>query len=122
GLLLDADRNREAERRPLALGRFEPDSAAVHLHDALRDREAQAGPAFRAGRRSVSLLELLEDASSILFADAGARVGDRDEEGGIFLLSPTLPSALRSPKALRAVSDHQGGRSACLPRQGRGGQ
>ena len=46
---------------PLPSSEFDPDAAAVHLDDPLRDREAKPGAALLARVRAVDLLELLED-------------------------------------------------------------
>src|SRR6266540_7301146 len=60
-LRLDPHRKREIERRSLAGLGFDPDAPAVHLDDALGDRQAQTGSALPARDRAVGLLELLED-------------------------------------------------------------
>jgi hypothetical protein len=56
-LLLNDDWQCEKERRAFARLRFDPDLAAVHLNDALRDCESQAGPALLAGDGIVGLLD-----------------------------------------------------------------
>ena len=45
---------------PFPTSEFEPDLAAVHLYDALRDREAEAGATLLLSDGVVSLLELFE--------------------------------------------------------------
>src|SRR5262249_14125553 len=79
-LCLDAHREREIERRSLAWLRFNPNPAAVHLDDALGDRQAEAGPALLAGNRAVGLLELLEDLGLIVRGNPGPGVANRNRE------------------------------------------
>jgi len=59
-LLLDDDRELERKGRALTRLRLDPNLAAVHLNDALRYGEPQAGAALLAGDRVVGLLELLK--------------------------------------------------------------
>ena len=57
--------------------RLDPDSAPVHLNDALRYSQPQAGAALLLGDRIVRLLELLKQLDLIGSGDAGASVPDR---------------------------------------------
>src|SRR5215831_2799180 len=59
-LPLNNHRKREGKRRALARLRLDPDLAAVHLDDALRYGEAQAGAALLARNCIIGLLKLLE--------------------------------------------------------------
>src|SRR6266516_5589622 len=77
-LCFDPHRQREIEDRSLARLGFDPDAPAVHLDDALGDRQAEAGPALLAGDRAVGLLELLEDFRLIDRGNAGTRVAYRN--------------------------------------------
>jgi len=79
-LRFDPHRQRESERRSLARLGFHPDPPAVHLDDALGDRQAETGAAFRARDRAVGLLELLEDLGLIGERNAGPRIAYRDRE------------------------------------------
>src|SRR5215831_15329590 len=79
-LCFDPDGNGEVERRSRALLRLDPNAPAVHLDDALGDRQAETGAALLARDRAVGLLELLEDLGLIGSGDAGAGVADRNRE------------------------------------------
>ena len=68
---------REHERASLADLAVAPDPAAVHLDEALRQREPETGPFVLPGT-GVGLLELLEDPVEILGGDARAGIGDGD--------------------------------------------
>jgi hypothetical protein len=57
--------------------RLDPDFAAVHLNDALRYGEAQAGAALLARDRIVGLLEFLKQFGLIGGGNTGAGVPDR---------------------------------------------
>jgi hypothetical protein len=57
-LPLNDDRQREGKCGALTKLRLDPNSAAVHLDDALRYGKPQAGAAFFAGDGIVGLLEL----------------------------------------------------------------
>ena len=52
-LPLDNDRERECKCRALADLRLDPDLAAVHLDDPLRDSQSQAGATLLAGTERV---------------------------------------------------------------------
>src|SRR6266498_3106082 len=73
-LRFDPHRQREKERRALAGLGFHPDPPAVHLDDALGDRQAEAGSALLSRNRAVGLLELLEDLGLIGHGNAGPRI------------------------------------------------
>ena len=68
---------------PLPRDRFHPDASAVHLDDAPRDGQAQAGAPLLAGIGAVGLLELVEDPLPVSRRDprAGVRNG-HDEPAG----------------------------------------
>src|SRR5262249_25899501 len=70
-LPFEPHRQREIEGRSLAERGLHPDAPAVHLDDALGDRQAEAGPALFARDRAVSLLKLLEDFRLISRGDPG---------------------------------------------------
>src|SRR6266542_4092188 len=79
-LRFDPHRQREIERRALAGLGFHPDPPAVHLDDALGDRQAEAGSALLSRDRAVGLLELLEDLRLIGGGDTWPSVAHRDGE------------------------------------------
>src|SRR2546425_12671477 len=80
GLCFDPHRQCETERRSLARLGFHPDPPAMHLDDALGDRQAEAGSALLARNRAVGLLELLENFGLIGRGNAGPRVAYRNLE------------------------------------------
>jgi len=57
--------------------RLDPNPSAVHLNDALRYGEAQAGAALLASDGIVGLLKLLKQLGLIGSGDAGAGVSNR---------------------------------------------
>src|SRR5215469_10404741 len=79
-LPLDDHRKSEHKSRALTDLRLHPDLAAVHLNDALRYGEPQAGAALLACDRIVGLLELLKQLGLVNSGDARAGVTDRDME------------------------------------------
>jgi hypothetical protein len=76
-LPLDDNRKRESKSRASARLRLDPDLAAMHLDDALRYGEPQAGAALLTGDGIVGLLELLKQLGLIGSGYAGAGVTDR---------------------------------------------
>ena len=76
-LSLDNDRELEGKCRALARLRLDPDFAAVHLNDALRYSEPQAGATLLAGDGVVGLLKLLKQVGLIGSGDARAGVANR---------------------------------------------
>src|SRR5687767_834625 len=70
------DRQREAHGAPRAELALGPDPAAVRVHDALADVEAQAEPA---AILEGGLPESLEDQAELVLGDPAARVGDGEE-------------------------------------------
>src|SRR6266508_5855991 len=72
-LLLNLDRERDEKRRALPQLRVQPDSAALHLDNSLRDREPKSGAALLAGDRVVGLLAVLEQFG--LLGRGNARTG-----------------------------------------------
>src|SRR6266568_8262999 len=82
-LCFDPHWQRETERRSLARLRFHPEPPAMHLDDALGDRQAETGSALLAGDRAVGLLELLEDLGLIGCGNTGTRVAHRNRERAI---------------------------------------
>ena len=79
-LPLNDDGKHKRERRTLTDLRLDPNSAAVHLNDALRYSQPQAGAALLAGDGIVGLLELLKQLGLIGCGNAGSGVTDRDME------------------------------------------
>jgi len=63
--------------------RLDPNPSAVHLNDALRYGEAQAGAALLAGGGIVGLLEFLKQLCLVGSGDAGSGVSDRYMECAI---------------------------------------
>src|SRR5205823_2134001 len=82
-LCFDPHRQREREGRSLALLGFHPDPAAMHLDDALGNRQAETGPALLARDRAVGLLKFLEDLGLIGRGDAGPRIAYRNRERAV---------------------------------------
>src|SRR5262245_51716709 len=93
-LRFDPHRQREIERRSLAQLGLDPDAPAMHLDDALRDRQPQTGPALLARTRIVGLLELLEDFRLIGRGNAGSGVAYRDRERSVRCLGADRDLAL----------------------------
>ena len=75
------DRQDDAEEAAVAGFRLDLDPSAVHLGEALDQRQAEAGAAHVARAAAVHLPELLEDQLLIVAADADAAVDHLDEEG-----------------------------------------
>src|SRR5947209_8050598 len=73
-LPLDNDRERERKRGALASLRLDPNLAPVHLDDALRYGEPQAGATLLASDRIVGLLKLLKQPGLIGCRDARSGV------------------------------------------------
>ena len=63
--------------------RLDPDAPAMHLDDALGDRQSQPGAALFAGHRIVGLLEFLEQLGLIGGGDARAGVAHRHVERAV---------------------------------------
>ena len=73
--------SRRTERRPLSLARAAGlDGAAVHLHQAFADGQAQAQAAELAGDVRAALLKGVEDVGQQLRLDAFAAVVDLDDD------------------------------------------
>ena len=82
-LLLNNNRKCERKCGALARLRLNPNPSAVHLNDALRYSESQAGAALLAGNRIVGLLKLLKQLGLIGGGNAGSGVTDRYMECAI---------------------------------------
>src|SRR5690348_2635773 len=67
------DRQRHAEGRAPTLATAQLDRAAMRLHDALGNPEAEPGPFFVLGGK-----ERFEDVRQVLLGDALARIADLD--------------------------------------------
>src|SRR5215468_9728311 len=67
-------------RRSFARRRLHPDPAPAHLHDLPGDGEAQARATLGLGKRTVDLVELIEDPTLLVEWYTGAGVGYRDGE------------------------------------------
>src|SRR5262249_19059901 len=95
----------EIERRPLAGGRLDPDSAMVALDDLLDDREARA----RAAAEAVAAVQALEDAEHgvvMLLRDADAVVAHVEDRRPVRALPPAdLDPSLRLVVVLHRVDD-----------------
>ena len=61
----------------LARLRLDPNPSAVHLNDALRYGQSQAGAAFLASDRIVGLLKLLKQLDPISSGNARTRIAHR---------------------------------------------
>src|SRR5690349_8262174 len=66
----------EMKTASLANFAFNPDPAAHHAHDALRNCEAQSRAAVLSRNRSVGLRERFENRSNLLRRNAGARIAN----------------------------------------------
>src|ERR1051326_6726900 len=70
---------RDAERRATEIAPGDVDMAAMLLDDVANDRQAEAGAlAVELGR-----VERLEDFLAVTLGDAGAGVGDLDQDAGV---------------------------------------
>jgi len=69
------------KRRAFARRRLRPDATAVHLHDLLGEAEARA--TLGLGKRTVDLMELLEDPALLIKRYAGTGVCYRHGETAI---------------------------------------
>ena len=67
---------------------FDPDPAAMHLDDALGDRQPEPGAALLLRGRAVGLLELLEDLALIGGGDARPGVAHRRPERAVRCARP----------------------------------
>src|SRR5258706_7659420 len=67
-------RKLEPEGRAAAFAALEADVSLHHLHQPLRDREAEAGAAFLAGGGGIGLGEAAEDAAAESLGNAGPAV------------------------------------------------
>jgi hypothetical protein len=76
----------------------------VHLNDALRYGEPQAGAALLAGDRVVRLLELLKQLGLIGSGDTGSGVADRDMECAIVCVS--LDGNFAERNTSERIDDH----------------
>src|SRR5204862_3217859 len=76
---LQGQRDGEVERRPVSDGAFDPDLAAVHLHDLLNDRQPEPSPGDRLGRAAAHAAEALEDVHDLVRRDAEPGVGHGDQ-------------------------------------------
>src|SRR5262249_14718019 len=79
-LKLGASGELHLEGRALTQGRFDPDAATVHLNDLLGNCETETSAALGLGVGAVDLMELLEDARSLINGDAWPRIGYADVE------------------------------------------
>src|SRR5262249_5960311 len=75
-----SDRQLHVKRRTFAERRYDPDAAAVHLHNLLGNGEPQPGAALGLGVGAVDLVELLEDARLVLLRNTGPGVGHTEGE------------------------------------------
>src|ERR671932_2848320 len=76
------DGQREADLCAVWIDGFRPDPAAMRLHNALADSQAQAGAAVLARARFLAAIEALEDVRQVGRRDALARVPHLDTHGG----------------------------------------
>jgi hypothetical protein len=96
------------KRRSITQDRLDPDAAAVHLHNLLRDREPETGSALRLGVGTIDLVELLKDACLIIWGNAGAGIGDTDVEVtftafAVTRTSPASVNLMALPTILRST-------------------
>src|SRR5262249_34915677 len=74
------DRQLHLEGCTFAERRLNPNAAAMHLDDLLGDGEPETSATSGLGQRAVDLVELLEDASSLVIGNAWPRIGHADVE------------------------------------------
>ena len=74
----------EGEDGAAAGGAGDVDPAAVGVHDAFADGEAEAGVAFGAGTGAAGAVEAIEDMGQVFGGDAFAGVGDDGEDVAVF--------------------------------------
>ena len=85
--VVGGERHREREGGAPSGFALDPDPATVQLGEALRDRQADAGAA---GVVAVArLVEAVEDPLLLVGGDAGAFVGDRDDDLSLGAAGPT---------------------------------
>src|SRR5262245_57301090 len=84
------DRDPERERAPLPRLAVDPDLAAVHLRDLLRDCQADSVAAGLLNRRAAAAIELLEDLSVLRLRDAEPAVGDSQVDEAVALCDAHL--------------------------------
>src|SRR4029078_7321823 len=77
---LGGDGQAERERRASTGLALEPDPAAVVLDDLAADRQPEARTTWRLGQRVAGLGELREAPGLVFGGDAGAGVGDADDD------------------------------------------
>src|SRR5215831_10886423 len=82
-----SDWDREEKPASLTDLAFKPDLAAVHLHEFLRQRKAQAG-ALRFSRVSARLLKFEEDPFLVFWRDSWSRITHLDTHGPVFTVRP----------------------------------
>src|SRR6266511_2972212 len=84
-MLVGLERRRQEERKraPVADRALDVDLAAEQPGDLAADRQPEADTAVTAARRSVGLLERLEDEPQLVVKDADTDVYDRELEHGI---------------------------------------
>src|SRR5579872_1575878 len=70
--------NREREAAALSRRALEPDTAAMLLHQRLRNRETQPRAFAYTSRRFAGLVELVEDQVVVILGDTDPGVADRD--------------------------------------------
>src|SRR2546423_11152381 len=78
--LVSLERRREPERGTFAGRAGHADASAHHVHELLRDRQAEACAAKSSRRGSIRLNERCEQALLIVLSDADAGVVDQEPE------------------------------------------
>src|ERR1041385_4832224 len=89
------DRQDEPEGAPLPEDRFDPDRAAVQLHELLAERQPEPGALLLPAGRAVHLAEDLEHPPHVLLPDADAAVAHRHPHR----VAGDQPGALAGPLA-----------------------
>src|SRR5438093_1287494 len=89
------DREDEPEGAPLPEDRFDPDGAAVQLHELLAERQPEPGSLLLPAGRAVHLAEDLEHPPHVLLPDADPAVAHRDPHR----IAGDQPGALAGPLA-----------------------
>ncbi|MNZ32326.1 hypothetical protein D3C78_496490 [compost metagenome] len=95
-ICLHVQTHAKVKRRTTSQHTFDPDAASHHLHQALGDRQSQAGPSVLASGGTIGLDERLKNSLALLFAHADARVAHPEMQ---------LDLALVTPEALDAQHD-----------------
>src|SRR5262249_35007582 len=82
---LGTHRQLQAEGRTPTYDRLDPETAAMHFDNLFGNRQSEPGATLSPGTRAVHLMELVEDALTLLILDARAGVADAHDEAAILI-------------------------------------